>query len=108
MHHGQRGRWAERGIGARVGNHANAPVPRAGHLDQRRKCRPWVASEVRDNQRGTRAFLGSPMQIVVGEQLSALRHRSEEHTSELQSLMRNSSAVFCLKKQKAQTKDLTS
>src|SRR3546814_8853368 len=27
-------------------------------------------------------------------------HRSEEHTSELQSLMRISSAVFCLKKQK--------
>src|SRR3546814_9793867 len=27
-------------------------------------------------------------------------YRSEEHTSELQSLMRNSSAVFCLKKQK--------
>src|SRR3546814_6254267 len=26
-------------------------------------------------------------------------YRSEEHTSELQSLMRNSSAVFCLKKQ---------
>src|SRR3546814_4109429 len=29
-----------------------------------------------------------------------LTTRSEEHTSELQSLMRNSSAVFCLKKQK--------
>src|SRR3546814_2142039 len=29
-----------------------------------------------------------------------LRHRSEEHTSELQSLMRNSYAVFCLKKKK--------
>src|SRR3546814_1938423 len=28
------------------------------------------------------------------------RMRSEEHTSELQSLMRRSSAVFCLKKQK--------
>src|SRR3546814_5802451 len=28
------------------------------------------------------------------------RGRSEEHTSELQSLMRNSYAVFCLKKQK--------
>src|SRR3546814_10514040 len=27
-------------------------------------------------------------------------HRSEEHTSELQSLMRTSYAVFCLKKQK--------
>src|SRR3546814_4774886 len=28
----------------------------------------------------------------------AVSHRSEEHTSELQSLMRNSYAVFCLKK----------
>src|SRR3546814_6349968 len=31
---------------------------------------------------------------VVGQ----ARHRSEEHTSELQSLMRSSYAVFCLKK----------
>src|SRR3546814_7165554 len=30
--------------------------------------------------------------------------RSEEHTSELQSLMRNSYAVFCLKKKKKQHK----
>src|SRR3546814_2096358 len=30
--------------------------------------------------------------------------RSEEHTSELQSLMRNSYAVFCLKKKKQYTK----
>src|SRR3546814_4703171 len=30
-------------------------------------------------------------------------HRSEEHTSELQSLMRISSAVFCLKKKKTTT-----
>src|SRR3546814_9729624 len=29
-----------------------------------------------------------------------LNHRSEEHTSELQSLMRTSYAVFCLKKKK--------
>src|SRR3546814_9257538 len=29
---------------------------------------------------------------------AALKFRSEEHTSELQSLMRNSYAVFCLKK----------
>src|SRR3546814_9015562 len=32
------------------------------------------------------------------------RVRSEEHTSELQSLMRISSAVFCLKKKKKTTK----
>src|SRR3546814_18417150 len=31
------------------------------------------------------------------------RHRSEEHTSELQSLMRISYAVFCLKKKKKRT-----
>src|SRR3546814_4793596 len=34
--------------------------------------------------------------------LSFARRRSEEHTSELQSLMRISYAVFCLKKQKRQ------
>src|SRR3546814_9820698 len=33
--------------------------------------------------------------------------RSEEHTSELQSLMRSSYAVFCLKKKKQQTKTVT-
>src|SRR3546814_6636484 len=32
------------------------------------------------------------------------RPRSEEHTSELQSLMRNSYAGFCLKKQKSEIK----
>src|SRR3546814_10345931 len=32
--------------------------------------------------------------------------RSEEHTSELQSLMRNSYAVFCLKKKKCKKKDV--
>src|SRR3546814_3351008 len=39
----------------------------------------------------------------VGAALGALHHpadRSEEHTSELQSLMRISYAVFCLKKKK--------
>src|SRR3546814_9613335 len=35
---------------------------------------------------------------------AALRRRSEEHTSELQSLMRNSSTVFCLKKKKQTNK----
>src|SRR3546814_7195305 len=33
-------------------------------------------------------------------QLEVLAERSEEHTSELQSLMRTSYAVFCLKKKK--------
>src|SRR3546814_1330335 len=34
----------------------------------------------------------------------ATQTRSEEHTSELQSLMRNSYAVFCLKKKKKKKK----
>src|SRR3546814_3573215 len=34
------------------------------------------------------------------------QRRSEEHTSELQSLMRISSAVFCLKKKKTQSRNL--
>src|SRR3546814_8798639 len=33
--------------------------------------------------------------------------RSEEHTSELQSLMRNSYAVFCLKKKKTERRIIT-
>src|SRR3546814_10494694 len=35
--------------------------------------------------------------------LATMNHRSEEHTSELQSLMRISYAVFCLKKKKKTT-----
>src|SRR3546814_7171649 len=34
----------------------------------------------------------------TAQPVPATRRRSEEHTSELQSLMRNSYAVFCLKK----------
>src|SRR3546814_6781550 len=37
------------------------------------------------------------------ERIGDLRSRSEEHTSELQSLMRISYAVFCLQKKKKQT-----
>src|SRR3546814_9991299 len=44
---------------------------------------------------------------VVSQQIShefgSIRPRSEEHTSELQSLMRISYAVFCLKKKKITT-----
>src|SRR3546814_5379018 len=35
-----------------------------------------------------------------GDKLESIQRRSEEHTSELQSLMRISYAVFCLKKKK--------
>src|SRR3546814_10864310 len=38
--------------------------------------------------------------LVTGSATAAIGFRSEEHTSELQSLMRISYAVFCLKKKK--------
>src|SRR3546814_3222488 len=41
--------------------------------------------------------------LAAAEQLAFGRQRSEEHTSELQSLMRISYAVFCLKKKKQLT-----
>src|SRR3546814_6852659 len=39
-------------------------------------------------------------EVTEAVALLVLAGRSEEHTSELQSLMRNSYAVFCLKKKK--------
>src|SRR3546814_8201809 len=44
-------------------------------------------------------FLGGFMSDMTGTKATVLE-RSEEHTSELQSLMRISYAVFCLKKKK--------
>src|SRR3546814_2169702 len=43
---------------------------------------------------------GEPGELVHCGPLVAKGYRSEEHTSELQSLMRSSYAVFCLKKTK--------
>src|SRR3546814_787916 len=57
---------------------------------------------------GTRAFdfqvlsanFASQVDVYKSPTADMLESRSEEHTSELQSLMRSSYAVFCLKKQK--------
>src|SRR3546814_6578091 len=47
---------------------------------------------------GLEASLNIPLQRARSSGRGRPRARSEEHTSELQSLMRNSYAVFCLKK----------
>src|SRR3546814_10774737 len=44
-----------------------------------------------------------PITTVTARRFCAQASRSEEHTSELQSLMRISYAVFCLKKKKTRT-----
>src|SRR3546814_5825225 len=64
------------------------------HLLTAMKCPTLIAAIERDLEAGHAAVV----QVVsTGEAL-----RSEEHTSELQSLMRISYAVFCLKKKIAQ------
>src|SRR3546814_1557301 len=45
--------------------------------------------------------------VLDDEGIAAAHRRSEEHTSELQSLMRISYAVFCLKKKKTKTHKYT-
>src|SRR3546814_7154115 len=45
-------------------------------------------------------FLVAKKHFTTGRSLGTGEVRSEEHTSELQSLMRSSYAVFCLKKKK--------
>src|SRR3546814_14533997 len=55
----------------------------------RSMLRPWVV--VRERYKG---IFGNPDNFI------SKTNRSEEHTSELQSLMRISYAVFCLKKKK--------
>src|SRR3546814_8134612 len=47
---------------------------------------------------GIHAVENATIDLYPGEVVALLGHRSEEHTSELQSLMRISYAVFCLKK----------
>src|SRR3546814_5932327 len=46
-----------------------------------------------------RALFPRAADVAEGDQVASIK-RSEEHTSELQSLMRISYAVFCLKKKK--------
>src|SRR3546814_9468278 len=63
----------------------------AGRLDDRR-ARDWCRVQLR-NAGLRRIEQGRDQEVRAG-----LQRRSEEHTSELQSLMRISYAVFCLKK----------
>src|SRR3546814_3325291 len=93
-----------RSIAARAIAAAAAPT---GHAGLRGAVAAETARRTREHHRALRAVLGDRRhaeEIVVDHHVleSVLRHiaavRSEKHTSELQSLMRISYSVFCLKK----------
>src|SRR3546814_3746348 len=82
---------------------AHSPPVNRGRLRERRLSRAGDAClrTLRDGRRW--AWL--PARTLAPRTRAASRPpRSEEHTSELQSLMRNSYAVFCLKKKKKKSK----
>src|SRR3546814_3919082 len=56
---------------------------------------------------GIQARMTPAVHVVERRPVMTLDARSEEHTSELQALMRISYAVFCLKKNKPQSNEAT-
>src|SRR3546814_3110038 len=76
-------------------------VPRAtdsSHKDEATPAAPEIAPRIRDS------FARQSFMTSIGAEITLIGDgRSEEHTSELQSLMRISYAVFCLKKKKYHT-----
>src|SRR3546814_4698504 len=66
-----------------------------------------AAGDSTDIRRTTVLVIDTSISMADGR-LEAAQARSEEHTSELQSLMRISYAVFCLKKKKTRTSQLAS
>src|SRR3546814_1333632 len=101
------------GLGIEVGEHAPGAVVEAPLVAIR--ADPERLGDLRHllgklGQAGRRIveieeFLRKAVEVVNRARLwhSGDRRRSEEHTSELQSLMRISYAVFCLKKKKNNT-----
>src|SRR3546814_5997903 len=108
-----------------------ASIPHLGRLERAQAsaekrspvCGSWVAVDVALDDEGRVAALGQEVKAcALGQASAALMGagvlgrepaelveardalRSEEHTSELQSLMRISYAVFCLKKKKQENK----
>src|SRR3546814_7819058 len=84
------------------------PLCRSPHPQRRcrRPGRTAVTGEPAPARRARRPAAGAglgPEPHAAGRRRAAVPARSEEHTSELQSLMRISYAVFCLQKKKLST-----
>src|SRR3546814_10579227 len=103
--------FADRDTRSKLRNHHK---PHAFHLEYRIQPRGRFGGSVNRQQRDDKARvqIAEQVRLTIEHKGTAtllavhieFRHqnwrRSEEHTSELQSLMRNSYAVFCLNKKK--------
>src|SRR3546814_4927987 len=103
----------EQGTDDGFGHQAPGPVAAAQRIGEEAQPRPGGEAQAGKGH-GEAATIACPCEeqrrnglVRVGERIAApvrcrdsCRRRSEEHTSELQSLMRISYAVFCLKKKK--------
>src|SRR3546814_2377791 len=67
---------------------------------------PFYAVKMDAGEIGTKGGLVTDAQARVLREDGSVIERSEEHTSELQSLMRISYAVFCLKQKKNSKKNI--
>src|SRR3546814_9800938 len=90
-----RRRW--RRAGRRGGARTGAQYPPPPRAARRRRRRPRAVQGFRPQRPAVPPDRGRGRPAV-----GVADARSEEHTSELQSLMRNSYAVFCLKKKNSQ------
>src|SRR3546814_3027952 len=83
-----------------------APGPATGRAPRRRRGRcPWGDDACFAGEAG---FVGAHLGATRERRgATGVRGRSEEHTSELQSLMRISYAVFCVKKKNTPTTEPT-
>src|SRR3546814_8904320 len=73
---------------------------RREHAGERKRQADRAKGVPAPRAQGPRRALQSPVDPLDRQPHRAHHQRSEEHTSELQSLMRISYAVFCLKKKK--------
>src|SRR3546814_6720476 len=85
---------------SRIGQHRRRPRWLAQGLDDLLARRPGQAAT-------WLSWLRNAPQSPAERNILRLIGRSEEHTSELQSLLRNSYAVFCLKKKKQEQRQHT-
>src|SRR3546814_1224086 len=72
-------------------------------LNTKRETQKPVDVRAPGGEKAARNQLRNDMSLKPAEEKLLALHRSEAHTSELQSLMRTSYAVFCLQKQKNST-----